>query len=106
MKQIIIKTFRNSIEIGREEFFIEHLDMFIRDNIDNYIKTNMQLNKLYGNNNIIYEVEINNCNIMDNYDFYKLLASRIEHNKNNIENRKKYIKKMEMVMRKWYSSDI
>lgn len=106
MKQIIIKTFRNSIEIGRKEFFIEHLDMFIRDNIDNYIKTNMQLNKLYGNNNIIYEVEINNCNIMDNYDFYKLLASRIENNKSSIKNRKKYIKKMEMVMRKWYSSDI
>ena len=102
MKQIKIITLHKNEEISEETFYVNNMDMFLRDSLEELIKTKIELDKLIGNNFITYSLEINEVNIVDNYELYKFLKTQIDYTKENIDKFKKHNEKLVKVMKKWY----
>ena len=102
MKQIKIITLHKNEEITEETFYVNNTDMFLKDSLEELIKARIELDKVIGNNNITYSLEINEVNIVDNYDLYKFVKTQIDYTKENIEKYKKHNEKLVKVMKKWY----
>ena len=102
MKQITICKLRNGVVEVTETYFVEHMDMFLRDVIDKYVQSLKELDRMNGVNNVGYKVEETDVYISDNYLLYKTLVEKTKVVEEKIENKKQHMDKLEKVMRKWY----
>ena len=107
MKQIEICKLRNGVIIEKETYFVENMDMFLKDTINTYVDSLKELNSIKGINNIAYAIKENDVYISDNYLLYKTIIEKtnktkenIENHKENIENHKEFMKGLEKVMKK------
>ena len=102
MKQIEICKLRNGVVVEKETYYVEHMDMFLRDTIDAYIDSMKELNTLRGINNVAYALKIVDVYVSDNYLLHKSIVAMIDKNKENMEKHKEFMKGLEKVMKKWY----
>ena len=102
MKQIIITTYdKGEVEI-EEIFYVEHMDSFIKETIDELIRERMVLNSLYGHHNISYGVNILDVHISDNYELYKYLKEKVDYTRGNIQKKKNSNEKLVRRIKKWF----
>lgn len=102
MKQITITMHRNGIIVNEEIYYINNMDFFVRDSIEEYVQSLKDMYIANGIGNIEFSIEIEDISVTDNYDLVKYLKGKTKYNKERIEMLKKHREKLEKVMRKWY----
>jgi hypothetical protein len=102
MKQIEICKLRNGVIVGKETYYVEHMDMFLRDTIDEYIDSIKKYNKIRGINNFAYSVTIKDVYVADNFMLYQSLKEKTDGFNKKAEDYKHYLDGVEKVMKKWY----
>lgn len=100
MKKIIINTLRFNQVIKTEEHYLNNVDCFVMDSIQNTIHSRNEINRLMGYN-LTYEILIASIDIKDNYDLVHEMLDEYNNNKHIIECHKEKMKRIEKVMKKW-----
>lgn len=102
MKQIEICKLRNGVIVGRETYYVEHMDMFLKDTIDNYIESIKRYNKIRGINNFAYSLEIRDVYVADNYLLHQSLKEKTDDFNKKAEEYQHYLDNVEKAVKKWY----
>lgn len=100
MKKVIINTLRFNEVIKTEEHYLNHLDCFILDSIQNTIHSRNEINRLMGYN-LTYEILIMNIEIKDNYNLVNEMLNEYNNNQCVIQKHKEKMSRIEKCMRKW-----
>lgn len=102
MKQIKIVILHKNEEVSEEIFYVNNMDMFLKDSLEELIRIRTELDRIIGNSFISYSLEITEVNVTDNYGLYKYLKAQIEYTKQNVEKFKEHNKKLVKIIKKWW----
>ena len=81
MKQITITMHRNGIIVNEEIYYINNMDFFVKDSIEEYVQSLKDMYIADGIGNIEFSIEIVDISVIDNYDLVKYLKGKTKYNK-------------------------